>query len=199
MRRLTAFGRLLLVAPIVAATGGCLSSSTGSGGTDASSTFGNMFAFGQATAPPVQTGGPLPAQECPAVSVAPGRSAIRNGEGESLRSQIAISNVARECLENPDGSITVKVGVEGRALLGPAGGGGGRFDVPVSFAIKRGDAVVAARGARASVAIPPGEGGANFVVVEGGMVVPKGTGEFDIEVGLGGSGAATGRRRRAAR
>lgn len=132
---------------------------------------------------------------CPAVSIAPGGAAINSYAGgrpsgpESLRSQISITNVARECIGEPDGPITVKVGIEGRALIGP-GGSAGRFEAPVRFVIKQGERVVASASRRASIALAPGETQGSFVVVENGLVVPAGTGDFDIEVGLGGSTAA---------
>lgn len=126
---------------------------------------------------------------CPQVLVIDGRSAIRHGA-----SQVSISQIARECIEKPDGSVVVKVGVEGLALLG-AGGGGGRFNVPVLFQIRQGDKVIVSRTRQASVAVGGGESQGSFTTVEGGMVVPPRSGPFDIEVGLGGGGGRGGRRR----
>lgn len=114
------------------ALAGCTSSSEEGPGTG--SALRNLLRYGTTTEPAVAREPLVEASECPTVAVAEGRSAIRAGEGAAVRNQVSIANVARECLERPDGSIVVKVGVEGRALLGP-GGGSGRFDVPVSFAI----------------------------------------------------------------
>jgi hypothetical protein len=132
---------------------------------------------------------------CPTVTVAPGGAAInsygggREGSPEALRSQVSIVNLARECVGRPDGSIVIKVGVEGRALIGPAGSAG-RFEAPVRFAIKSGNEVLASSARRAAVALSPGQTQGTFLVVEEGLVVPPGAGAFDIEVALGGSGAA---------
>ena len=163
-------------------------SSSGSGGT----LLGGIFSSGA----PAPSAPALPAEvPCPQVSVAPGGGAInsysggRAGAPEALRSQISIANVARECNGRPDGAIVVKVGVEGRVLVGVAGSAG-RFEAPVRFAIKRGDRVVASATRRASVALAAGEIQGTFTVVEDGLVVPAGSDDFDIEVGLGGSGAA---------
>ena len=163
--------------------------STGGGG---GNSFSSVFLSG--ANPPAAAA--LPADvPCPPVTIAPGGAAInaysggREGAPEALRSQISIVNVARECAGRPDGSIVVKVGVEGRALVG-AVGAAGRFDTPVRFAIKRGERVLASATRRAGVALAAGELQGSFTLVEEGLVVPAGTDDFDIEVGLGGSSAA---------
>ena len=91
-------------------------------------------------------------KDCPRVDVTEGGAALRTyaggrtGSPEALRSQLTISNVARECIGRPDGTIVVKVGVEGRALIGPAGAPG-RFDAPIHVVVKRGERVFANRSA----------------------------------------------------
>ena len=117
----------------------------------------------------------------------------RSGDANALRSQVSIGNVARECQGQPDGSTLVKVGVEGRALLG-AGGGAGRFNVPVQIVVKGGSGVIATRSRQTSVAIPSGDTQASFAGIEGGIVVPAAyANTFEMDVGLGGRTAA-GRR-----
>jgi hypothetical protein len=159
--------------------------------------------YGGTTVPPSGPG-LAAAVPCPAVTIAPGGAAINAYSGgaaggpETLRSQLSITNVARECTGRADGSIAVKVGVEGRALVGVAGAAG-RFDAPLRFAIKRRDQVLASATRRAAVALTAGETQGSFAVVEEGLVVPAGTDDFDIEVGLGGSGAAERPARRARR
>jgi hypothetical protein len=87
----------------------------------------------------------------------------------------------------------VRVGVEGRALLGAGGGGAGRYTVPVRIVVKTGSRVIAERVRQATVAIPAGDTQGSFTLVEEGLVVsPADAGSFEIEVGLGGMG---GRRR----
>ena len=56
--------------------------------------------------------------------------------------------------------------------------------------------VVVADTRRVNLAIPAGQAEQSGVVVEEGMVVPPGTGEFDIEVGLGSGRAVAPRSRR---
>ena len=153
------------------------------------SLLGNLFRFGGTTVPPA-----APPQvdevECPQVGVIDGGAAMRSGSGDAVRSQISIARLARECVGRPDGSILVKVGVEGRVLLGTAGGSGGRYDTSVRFVVKRGDRVFATKVKRVAAAIPAGDTQATFTVVEDGLVVPPGVGEYEIDVGLGSAGSA---------
>lgn len=152
---------------------GCTSS--GSGG----STVGNLLMYGSTTEPPIRQQNEVEAADCPQVGVISGRAAIRHGSG-----QVSISEVARECMERPDGSIVVKVGVQGLALSGS--GGVGRSSVPVTFQIRQGDRVVVTRSRSGAVSAAAGDSQGTFSVVEGGMVVPARSGRFDIDVGLGG-------------
>lgn len=167
--------------------GGCsvMESGSGTGG----STMGNLLKYGSTTEPPIRQQGDIEAADCPTVGVLDGRAAIRQGS-----SQISISNIARECTERPDGTILVKVGIEGLALLG-SGGGAGRFNVPVVFQIRQGDKVTVSRVRQAAVAMPAGDSQGTFMVVEGGMAVSPRSGPFDIEVGLGGGSGRAARRR----
>lgn len=173
-------------------------SSTGSGG-EGGNAFVNIFKYGGTTVPPVAPTPIIEVADCPPVAVTEGGAALRTvaggGEGAAVRSQLSISEVARECVGRPDGSMVVKVGVQVRALVG-AGGGSARFDTPVSFVVKRGEQVFASRSRRVSVAVPPGQLEQTAIVVEDNIVVPPGVGEVDIEVGLGaaGSGRKAGRR-----
>lgn len=172
-----------LLAGLLLPLAGC--SAFGDGGSGgAGTTLGNLMRYGTATEPPILTPPPDEVADCPSVLVIEGRAAVKQGS-----SQISISNVARECTARQGGAIAVKVGVEGRALLG-AGGGANRFDVPLVVVLRRGDQVLASRTRRVSVAIAPGEAQGSFVAVEADLIVPAGTGEFDIEVGLGGAAPA---------
>lgn len=151
----------------------------------------NMFKYGGTTVPPSQPQD-LGEVYCPPVDVPEGGAALRSfggkgGDSASLRNQITLGRVARECNRLQDGSITVKVGVAGQVLLGPAGSPG-RFEAPLTIAIKYGDKVVVSRSRRVAVAVAPGEAQGLFTIVEDGLIVPPAmTGEYDISVGLGGA------------
>ena len=171
-----------------------------SGEEDSGSWFKNLLRYGGLTVPPPA---PKPSDEvyCPSVGVVEGGAAMRaysggrTGDASALRHQLSIAQVARECTGQEDGSILVKVGVEGRALIGPAGSAG-RFDTPVTFVIKRGDRILASKTQRVAVAVPAGETQASFVAIENNLVVPPGIGEYEIDVGLvPGTGRAAPERR----
>jgi hypothetical protein len=76
--------------------------------------------------------------DCPALDVRQGASTIVvYGAGEqsanNVRWQATVGETARECAL-AGGTMTVKVGMQGRIIIGPAGGAG-RLDVPVRYAV----------------------------------------------------------------
>jgi len=79
--------------------------------------------------------------ECPGVSVRTGAATLMIGNksgGEEptaldVRYQVTIVRTARECHVN-SGIMTMKVGVEGRVITGPAGGPG-TVNVPIRLAV----------------------------------------------------------------
>jgi hypothetical protein len=168
---------------------------------EGASSIGDMFLLAGTTVPEVQ-GPALEDVYCPPVGVIEGGAALqaysggRVGDAGALRNQITLGQLARECAGQPDGSTLVKVGIQGRALLG-AGGGAGRFDVPVRVVVKRGSTIIANRLRRVAVTIPAGDTQGTFTIIEDGIVIPPVDAEhFEIEVGLGGAGPAEGRGRR---
>ncbi len=189
MRRPAA--QLALGLACAAGLSACSSTSSSEGGGNALS---NLLLYGGTTVPPAMANAE-DAAYCPAVDVLDGGAALRayggrTGDPDSLRNQLSLSNFARECAAQPDGSILVKVGVEGRALLGPGASGGGRFEAPLRFVIKRGDRILATRFRRVPVTVAAGDTQGSFAVVEEGIVVPPGAGRYEIAVGLGGSAPA---------
>jgi hypothetical protein len=75
---------------------------------------------------------------CPTVDVRPGTSSLAfnapGGEGAmGLRYQATLGQTAREC-SAAGGNLNMKVGVQGRIILGPAGGPG-TIEVPVRLAL----------------------------------------------------------------
>jgi hypothetical protein len=79
--------------------------------------------------------------ECPPVDIRQGASTLTiNGPGAepsvmSLRYQGSIAQTAREC-RLVGGNLTIKVGVQGRIIPGPAGGPG-QVEVPLRYALVR--------------------------------------------------------------
>ncbi|WP_430913917.1 hypothetical protein [Methylobacterium sp. sgz302541] len=154
----------------------------------------NLLKYGGTTVPPSRPKDVEPAY-CPPIDVPEGGAALqtfagRSGDASAIRTQVTLGRLARECTRLQDGSLTVKVGVEGRVLLGPSGKPG-RVDVPVTVAIKRGEAVLVSRTRRVSATVPSGEAQGFFSLVEDALPVPVAASEdYDIVVGLGGGGAA---------
>jgi hypothetical protein len=163
----------------------------GSSGGTTGSTLSNLFFFNSTTPPPARTAAAEDEVDCPTVDIFEGGAALRafgaSGDSNSLRQQISIAQLARECTPTGGGGLTLKVGVEGRALIGPAGAPG-TFTAPLNVIVKRGETVVARRTRTVSVTVPPGETQGSFVVVEEDIAVPPGSGELAVEVGLGGTG-----------
>lgn len=188
------FGVLVLVAALAGPLVGLRPAAAQEEG---GSVLSNIFKFGGTTVPPSQPK-ELEAAYCPPVEVSEGGAALRTLAGGAVRTQISLGRLARECARRTDGSITVKVGVEARVLLGPAGTPG-RYEVPVTIAIKADDKVVASRTERASATIAPGEAQGFVSVIADDLSVPKAmTGDYEIEVGLGAKARASapGKRRR---
>jgi len=132
---------------------------------------------------------------CPRVDVLEDGATVRRGEGAGLSYQLTIANLARECQRAQDGRLSVNVGVDVRALLGPAGRPG-RFSSPVTIQVRQGDAVLSRVTRQVSIAIPAGEANAMGTLVEQGIQLPENTNNVLIEVGFGGAAPKARKRRR---
>jgi hypothetical protein len=117
--------------------------------------------------------------DCPGVEVRAGAAtlAINSPGAESgpmnTRYQVTIGQTARECAAL-GGVMTMKVGVQGRVLLGPAGGPG-QVDVPLRVAVVQEGPEpkpIVSKFARLSVAVPPGQVAVPFVHVEQDVTFP---------------------------
>lgn len=190
MQRLQAMG---LIIGLAALTGGCMSSggsSTPSAASPAAasgSSFMNIFKYGGLTKPESMKEEEEDF-ECPSIQILEGTAALRAESGSGVRHQFSVVQTARECRVEGN-QVVIKMGVEGRALLGPAGTPG-TFTVPVRFVAKRGDQVVASKIQRQSVTIPKGDTQASFIAIEEGMTVPKDGAEIELFVGLDEKGGA---------
>jgi len=127
--------------------------------------------------------------DCPEVKVRAGAATLmigsKPGEGEpgalDVRYQGSITRTAREC--HLAGNImTVKVGVEGRIITGPAGGAGS-VEVPVRLAVVQEGTttkVVASKLSRETVTLSGAVDRVNFTVIEPDMSFPLPTPVTDI-------------------
>jgi hypothetical protein len=129
--------------------------------------------------------------DCPEIRVPSGEAALRvGGEGSaSVRHQFAVGQVARECgLAGKD--LTIKVGVKGRVVLGPAGSPGS-YSAPLRIAVRQqqGEKIVTSKVFNVGATIAPGTSGADFTVVTEPFVVPFTTehaaDDYEVVVGFG--------------
>lgn len=126
---------MLAALAAIIAIGGC------SSGTSGLSSFGERFNQAAATGGTVAQAAAAEASTvdvCPAVDVRPGTSSLAftapGGEGAmGLRYQATLGQTAREC-HAIGGNLNMKVGVQGRIILGPAGGPG-TIEVPLRLAL----------------------------------------------------------------
>jgi len=139
----------------------------------------NNFFFGS----PAQdnTNAPVKPEDlpCPSVEVREGATTMAiNAPGAeagpmNTRYQISIGDTARECAPLA-GMMSMRIGVEGRILLGPAGGPG-QVDLPLRVAVVQegpDPKPVVSKLVRISVMVPPGQTGVPFRHVEQGLTFP---------------------------
>jgi hypothetical protein len=115
--------------------GGC------SSGTSGLSSFGERFNQAAASGTVAQSSAAEQSSSvssCPAVDVRPGTSSLAfnaaGAEGAmALRYQATLGQTAREC-HAVGGNLNMKVGIQGRIILGPAGGPGA-IEVPLRVAL----------------------------------------------------------------
>lgn len=125
----------------------------------------------------------LPANfECPPVQIRSGASTLSVGAGggeasaTNLRYQVSIANTARECRAGATpGTISLKVGLQGRVILGPEGSGVTTITVPIRFAVVHelvDSKVITTKLDRVPVQVTPGEGNVLFSHVTEGLDFP---------------------------
>jgi hypothetical protein len=160
----------------------------------AGSTLRNFALYGGATQPPSQQ--PTDNERdltCPSVTVSENGAAYRNtpASASSVNFQASLINTARECAFQGN-QVSIRVGVEGRLLLG-TNGKPGTYSVPVRIQVKRRNDVVTQRFAQVSVTIPVNETQAEFAHVEERITVPISEtdpgNEYDVYVSFEASGA----------
>jgi hypothetical protein len=163
----------LLAAALLA---GCASASTSTGTADAStSRFSTLFA-GSPAAP---GGSAFNADDCPAVDIRTGAGTFTAGgkppesSATDVRYQLTFTQLARQCAAI-GANLVVKVGVQGRIIVGPAGGPG-QVDIPLRYAVVREGAeprTIVTKFKRLPADIPAGEANMVFSDVEENLSFP---------------------------
>ena len=162
---------------------GCsLASSVGS--SDDSPSFASRFAslFSSAKPGVTQPRSPTPTApevECPGVDIRTGAStmniAAKNTDATAgdLRYQLSFGQTARECAVQGT-TITIRVGVQGRVILGPMGSPG-HVDVPLRYAVVREGVqpkTIVTKFKRVPVIVAPEQTHVQFVDIEEGLTFP---------------------------
>ncbi|PWT88914.1 MAG: hypothetical protein C5B56_07985 [Proteobacteria bacterium] len=151
---------------------------------DPSPSLGSRFAnlFSSAKPGVAQPAAPTPSApefECPGVDIRAGAStlniAAKTAEATAgdLRYQLSFGQTARECSVQ-SGNMSIKVGVQGRLIVGPMGGPGS-VDVPLRYAVVREGPqpkTVATRFKRITVSVASEQTHVQFVDVEEGLTFP---------------------------
>jgi hypothetical protein len=182
-------GTLVLVMG-AATLSGC-SSLTGGDDAPLSSRFASFFSGAKpGVKQPASPTPSAPEIECPGVDIRAGAStlniAAKNTQATAgdLRYQLSFGQTAREC-QVQGGNLSIKVGVQGRVILGPMGGPG-QLDVPLRYAVVREGPeprVIVTRFKRVPVVVPPEQTHVPFVDVEEGLSFPMPSGaELDAYV-----------------
>lgn len=207
---------LVLAAALALGVAGCGGGIPGLGGgsqtstppeqqSGAGATVRNLLVYGGPTVPQSQQPGfNLTDNEygCPELGIlenaAGYRGAANNAPGVGVAFQASIDNTARECVFQGN-QLRLRVGVEGRVLLGQTGKPG-TFSVPVRIVVKRRNDIVTQRFTRLSVTVPGSETQADFAHIEENIIVPitenDPGNEYDIYVGLDPTGQQAQRQTR---
>jgi hypothetical protein len=200
----------LLVAALAGALAGCgggipgLSGdpTPGPAGGGGGNPLSNLLLYGGTTVPPAQAPREERQYTCPAIDVLEGTAAYRQGRADGSASavtfQASLGRFARECAFSGS-QVSIRVGVEGRLLIG-AQGRPGTFSVPVRVVVKRRQEIVTQRFARVQVTVPASDTQADFTHVEENIVLPISQfdpgDEFDIYVGFDPTGQQARRQTR---
>ncbi|MCZ8375966.1 MAG: hypothetical protein O9342_11360 [Beijerinckiaceae bacterium] len=191
--------RLVFLAGLGAALAACQSTSSGNEPSPTERRVTERIFFG---------GTKLPEQKeevrdlgCPAANILDGTAAYRTGDTTQARGvayQAAINDLARECRQEGN-TMRIKVGIQGRVLLGEAGKPG-TYTIPVRIAVRGNGQTLSTRLVPVAVNIPASDNQAPFVTVDDSIAVPITAADpaeqYSVLIGLDPQGARqTGPRR----
>jgi hypothetical protein len=143
--------------------------------------FGGSKEAAPKPAPTAPTAPPVAATvDCPGVEIRAGAGTFnvataKKGEATAgdLKYQVSFNELARECIVT-DGNLTIKVGVQGRVIIGPQGGPGS-VEVPLRYAVvKEGPEpkTITTKFKKVPVTVPPSEVNVPWLDVDDSMVFP---------------------------
>jgi hypothetical protein len=164
------------------ALSGCSSASTPTDTADTGSTsrFSSLFAGSASPAAPAAAGGQaFNADDCPSVDIRTGAGTYTvagkppDASATDVRYQLSFTQLARQC-SLVGGNLVMKVGVQGRIIVGPVGGPG-PVDIPLRYAVvQEGVAprTIATKFKRVGAEVPPGQPNVVFSDVEEDLSFP---------------------------
>jgi hypothetical protein len=137
--------------------------------------------FGSTRKAAAEGGGPVSSDDidCPNVDIRPGSSTLAiaakgaDSSAMDLRYQATIGRTARECALL-GATITIKVGVQGRVVIGP-NGGPGQVDIPLRYALVHEGPepkTILTKLHRFPVTIGQGQTGVGFTHIEEDLTIP---------------------------
>jgi len=170
---------LALLAGGGCSAGGGFGAPSASDSSPGSSGLISSFFSGSSATSPQAVAGAQPDVNCPRVEVRMGASTLTIGPtgdkaAMSLKYQGTFARTARECAV-AGGNMVMKIGVQGRIIVGPAGGPG-QVDVPLRIAVVQeapgGSTPIVTKFIRIPVTVGPNEGHALFTHIEDGLSFP---------------------------
>jgi hypothetical protein len=165
-----------------AALSGCASASTpDTADTGVPSRFSSLFSGSAVATVPAAagTGAAFNGDDCPSIDIRNGTGTLTvNGKPPEaaptdVRYQLSFTEVARQCTV-VGSNLVIKVGVQGRIIVGPVGGPG-QVDIPLRYAVVREGAdlrTIATKFKRVAANVPPGQSNVVFSDVEESLSFP---------------------------
>jgi hypothetical protein len=157
---------------------GCSSAPTPAD-TGSTSRFSSLFSGSASSAQAAADGPAFNGDDCPTVDIRTGAGTLAmsgkppEGSATDVRYQLTFSQFARQCTAiGPN--LVMKVGVQGRIIVGPVGGPG-RIDIPLRYAVVREGAerkTIATKFKRVPADVPPGQSNVVFSDVEESLSFP---------------------------
>jgi hypothetical protein len=145
-----------------------------------------------------------PDAECPQINVPSGMSSYASYAGEpgpaTVRFQASVAQFARQCTLNPGNTVTIRVGIEGRVVIGEKGSPG-TYPAPLRVWVRdRDGTVIVSKEQHLSVTVPAGETQGTFKIIDDSIVVPitleKPLRTYEILVGFDAKGAGVPEKKR---
>jgi hypothetical protein len=170
----------LLAAALILSGCSSASTTTDTSATASTSRFSSLFSGSATPAAQTAAGGPaFNADDCPSVEIRTGAGTFTvpgrppEAAATDVRYQLTFTQLARQCTVI-GADLVMKVGVQGRIIVGPAGGAG-QVDIPLRYAVVRegvAPKTIATKFKRVAAAVPSGQPNVVFSDVEESLSFP---------------------------